>query len=192
MLFKIFKTFFRKILILRNIWVWSKYHGADGSCYRYEAHCAFHLVEIFDLHIVYIFKKAWNFLTKFCYSDQMFMRNISEFKIWPRQRELVSGWRTAHVCGYPLLSSDVLITLIYLKAETSAHVQIAITRLYILFANILTWHNLETYTGDTPSKIWSQDVICMWSRDFSWDFLRCVQLLRNFNIQASHKVDIWA
>ena len=30
----------------------------------------------FSLHIAYIFKKAWKFLTKFWYSDQMFRRNI--------------------------------------------------------------------------------------------------------------------
>ena len=32
----------------------------------------------FSLHIFYIFKKAWNFFTKFWYSNQMFSRNISQ------------------------------------------------------------------------------------------------------------------
>ena len=30
----------------------------------------------FSLHIVYIFKKAWDFLIEILYSDQMFSRNI--------------------------------------------------------------------------------------------------------------------
>ena len=36
-------------------------------------------------------------------------------------------------------------TPLYTKSETSAHVQIAITFLYILLANILTWHQLENF-----------------------------------------------
>ena len=38
---------------------------------------------------------------------------------------------------------------LYLKAETSAHAQFAITLLNILFPNILTWYHLETYIEDT-------------------------------------------
>ena len=68
----------------------------------------------FSLHIVYIFKKAWNFLTKFCYSDQIF-------------------------------------TSLCIKLETSEHehAHLTITLSYILFANILTKYQLETYIEDT-------------------------------------------
>ena len=43
-----------------------------------------------------------------------------------------------------------IFTPLYLKAETSAHVQLAITLLYTIFANALTWYFLETYIEDTP------------------------------------------
>ena len=36
-----------------------------------------------------------------------------------------------------------------LKSEASGHAQLAITLLYILFANIPTWHQLEAYIEDT-------------------------------------------
>ena len=38
----------------------------------------------FNLHIVYIFKRAWNFLTEFLYSDQMISLNIFTplLKMW--------------------------------------------------------------------------------------------------------------
>ena len=67
----------------------------------------------FGLLTVEIFKKAWNVLTKFWYSDEMFSRNIFS----------------------PLCS----------KSETSMYAQFAITLLYILFPNILTSYQLETY-----------------------------------------------
>ena len=51
------------------------------NCYFKNDHdsrktCTFNLK--FSLHIFYIFKKAWNFCTKFWYSNQMFSRNISQ------------------------------------------------------------------------------------------------------------------
>ena len=36
-----------------------------------------------------------------------------------------------------------------MKSETSAHAQLAITSLYILFTNFTTWCKLETYIKDT-------------------------------------------
>ena len=36
-------------------------------------------------------------------------------------------------------------TTLCLKSKTSAHAHFAITLLYMLFANILTWYQLETY-----------------------------------------------
>ena len=43
-----------------------------------------------------------------------------------------------------------IFTPIYLKAETSAHAQLAITLLYILFANYLDMYHFETYIEDNP------------------------------------------
>ena len=108
----------------------------------------------FSLHIVYIFKKVWNFLAKFWYSDQVFYSNI--FK--------------------PL----------YLKAETSAHAQLAIPVLYILFSNILTWYlSLENlHFGDTPWKMRSHHGCDTW---LSWNFFRWMQLL-NRNVEQAIKM----
>ena len=47
-----------------------------------------------------------------------------------------------------MFSSDIF-TLLCLKSEKSAHAQLAITRLYILFANFMTWYQLESYIKDT-------------------------------------------
>ena len=47
-----------------------------------------------------------------------------------------------------MFSSNIFKPL-YLKAETSAHAQLAIPLSYILFANILTWYRLKTYIEDT-------------------------------------------
>ena len=40
-----------------------------------------------------------------------------------------------------------------LKTETYAHAQFAIPLLSIVFANILTWYHLKTYTEDTPREM---------------------------------------
>ena len=55
--------------------------------------------------------------------------------------------------------------------DTSAHAQLTIILLYILFPNTLTWYQLKTYIEDTPSKMGPQDDVKRWSRDFSWKFL---------------------
>ena len=46
-----------------------------------------------------------------------------------------------------MLSGNIS-TLLCLKSETSAHIQLAITRLNILFANFLKWYQLETHIED--------------------------------------------
>ena len=43
-----------------------------------------------------------------------------------------------------------IFTSLCLNSETSAHAQLTITLLYIIFANILTKHQLKTYIEDTP------------------------------------------
>ena len=47
-----------------------------------------------------------------------------------------------------MFSRDIL-TRLSLKSEKSAHAQLAITCLYILFANFMTWYQLESYIKDT-------------------------------------------
>ena len=47
-----------------------------------------------------------------------------------------------------MFSKDIF-TLLCLKSEKSAHAEPAITRLYILFANFMTWYNLESYIKGT-------------------------------------------
>ena len=55
-----------------------------------------------------------------------------------------------------MFSRNIFIPL-YLKAETSADAQHAITLLYIMLGNILAWRHLETYIEDTRRKMESQD-----------------------------------
>ena len=43
----------------------------------------------------------------------------------------------------------VILRSLYLKCEISGHVQIAITHYYVLFTNLLTRYEFETYIGDT-------------------------------------------
>ena len=47
-----------------------------------------------------------------------------------------------------MFSRDIF-TLPCLKSERSAHAQLAITRLCILFTNFMTWYQLESYIKDT-------------------------------------------
>ena len=54
--------------------------------------------------------------------------------------------------------STKILEPLYLKAEASAQAQLAITLLYILFANILTWYYLETYIEDTLDK-WGRKIM---------------------------------
>ena len=42
-----------------------------------------------------------------------------------------------------------IFTLLRLKPEKSAHAQLAITCLYILFSNFLIWYQPESYIKDT-------------------------------------------
>ena len=46
-----------------------------------------------------------------------------------------------------MFSRDIF-TLPCLKSERSAHAQLAVTRLYILFANFMTWYQLVSYIKD--------------------------------------------
>ena len=63
-----------------------------------------------------------------------------------------------------------IFTALFLKSETSAPAPVTITPLCILFADILTWYQLETYIED-PLEKWSHKVTSrIWSRDFSWKF----------------------
>lgn len=56
-----------------------------------------------------------------------------------------------------------------LKCEIPAHLQIAISCYYILFTNVLTWWEVETYIGDTPWQIkLDNDFINL----ISWLFLK--------------------
>ena len=51
------------------------------------------------------------------------------------------------------------------------HAQLTITLLHILFANVLSWYQLETYIED-PLEKWSHKMTWrIWSRDSSWKFL---------------------
>ena len=52
-----------------------------------------------------------------------------------------------------------IFTTLCLKSETSTQTQFVITLLYILSANILRWYQFETYIGNTPRKMGSQDDI---------------------------------
>ena len=54
--------------------------------------------------------------------------------------------------------STKILEPLFLKAEASAQAQLAITLLYILFANILTWYYLETYIEDTLDK-WGRKIM---------------------------------
>ena len=73
----------------------------------------------FSLYFVFIFRTAWNFLIKFSSSHQNFKR-------------------------------DNLITL-YLSTETDHEDQTLHKSLLVttLFTNFLSWHDIETYIGDT-------------------------------------------
>ena len=44
-----------------------------------------------------------------------------------------------------------ILTPLYLKFKTSAHVQIAFIHYYILFTSFLTWYEFDTYNKDTFS-----------------------------------------
>ena len=70
-------------------------------------------------------------------------------------------------------------TSLCVKSETFAQVQLAITCLYTLFTNFMTWYQLKTYSEDNPLKRRSIDV--MWSCDFSWKYF----LLRNFLLEMT-------
>ena len=60
-----------------------------------------------------------------------------------------------------------------LKAETSEHAQFTIPLLYIVFANILTWYHVKTYTEDTPRKMRSQDDVM---NVVTWRFLELLTM----------------
>ena len=47
-----------------------------------------------------------------------------------------------------MFSRDIF-TLLCLKSGKTAHAQLAITLLYILFANFMIWYQLESYIKDT-------------------------------------------
>ena len=64
---------------------------------------------------------------------------------------------------------------------------------YLCYLQI-SWHDISwKVTLRIMFDKWGHKVTSwMWSRDFSWVFLQCVQLLgRNVKIQAIYKVDIW-
>ena len=67
------------------------------------------------------------------------MYNISEFF------DLVLTLRSK------IFSKDIF-TFLSLKSETSAHVQLAVISLNILFTNSITWYKLETYIDITLDK----------------------------------------
>ena len=91
-----------------------------------------------SLHIVYISKNACIFLTKCWYSDQTFSRNIF---------------------------TPLFLNLKHLRIRSS---RLLCYTYYLLFANILKWHQLETYIDDTQQTSWK------WSCGFSWNFLQNV------------------
>ena len=47
-----------------------------------------------------------------------------------------------------------IVTQMCLKSETSAHAHLAITSLYILFTNFLTWYQFETYIKPHDEPFW--------------------------------------
>ena len=55
-------------------------------------------------------------------------------------------------CGSDLSFNINILSFIFLKFKTSAHAQIAITHYQVLFTNLLTWYEIETYIWD---RFWS-------------------------------------
>ena len=47
-----------------------------------------------------------------------------------------------------MFSRDIF-THLCLKSEKIVHAQLVIIRLYVLFANFMTWYQLESYIKDT-------------------------------------------
>ena len=74
-----------------------------------------------------------------------------------------------------------------LKSQTSAHVQLMISLLYMLLANTLTWYQLETYMKDTPWWMGSQDDVF---NLVTWLFLGLLILFEYFVMQR-HGAFFW-
>ena len=94
----------------------------------------------FSLHIVYTFKKAWNFLTKFWYSDLMFSRNV--FIPLCLKSEVSAHAQLAITLLYILLAN----MLIGYQLETYTEDALWKMGSHDDVMNVVTWLFLELFT----------------------------------------------
>ena len=85
----------------------------------------------YTFHFVEIFHTSWKFSLYFVH---IFRKDSNFF---------------TKLCSSDLSFNWTMLTLLYLKFETSVHARILVIRYYILFTSTLTWYEFETYIGET-------------------------------------------